>query len=68
MAANTLIYYYIRIVVLCILITTVLLLIYVVYYGNISFVSNFFRSSLGREVFFKYDMIAQPLLRVVISI
>lgn len=49
---------YTRAVVVCVSAIALLLAIYVIYFGNISFLSAFFRSDIGREIFFKYDAAA----------
>lgn len=59
--------YYTRAVVICVSAIALLLAIYVIYFGNISFLSEFFRSDFGREIFFKYDAAAQPILRLIIA-
>lgn len=64
----TLIQCYTSAVVFCISALALLLAIYVIYFGNISFLSAFFRSDLGREIFFKYDAAAQPVIRLIIGV
>lgn len=64
----TLIQCYTSAVIFCISVLALLLAIYVIYFENISFLSAFFRSDLGREIFFKYDAAAQPVIRFLISV